>query len=102
MQSCRFAAQSVLIILLLWGVTSGAQTSQISPRVVGPVDELSLTTLRGNVSAAAQAQYDRGEAAGATPLTQMRIVLARAAEQQQALDRFEQELQEKSSSNYHK
>jgi subtilase family serine protease len=102
MQSCRFAAQSVLIFLLLWGATSGAQTLQISPRIVGPVDELSLTTLRGNVSAAVQAQYDRGEAAGATPLTQMRIVLARSAEQQQALDRFEQELQEKSSPDYHK
>jgi subtilase family serine protease len=32
----------------------------------------------------------------------MRIVLARSAEQQLALDRFEQELQEKSSPNYHK
>jgi hypothetical protein len=102
MQFCRFAAQSALIILLLWGATSGAQTSEVSPRIVGPVDELSLTTLRGNVSAAAQAQYDRGEAAGATLLTHMRIVLSRSAEQQRALDRFEQELQEKSSPNYHK
>jgi subtilase family serine protease len=102
MRSCRFAAQSVLILLLLWGATSGAQTSKISPRIVGPVDELSLITLRGNVSAAAQAQYDRGAAAGATQLTHVRIVLARSAEQQLALDRFEQELQEKSSPNYHK
>jgi subtilase family serine protease len=102
MQSCRFAAQAALIFLLLWGATSGAQTAEVSPRIVGPVDELSLATLRGNVSAAAQAQYDRGAAAGATLLTHMRIVLARSAEQQLALDRFEQELQEKSSPNYHK
>ena len=81
MQSCRFSVRAALIFLLLWGATSGAQTSQISPRIVGPVDELSLTTLRGNVSAAVQAQYDRGEAAGTTLLTHMRIVLARSAEQ---------------------
>jgi subtilase family serine protease len=99
---CRFLAQSALVCLLLWGSISGAQTSQVSPRIVGPVDEQSLITLQGNVSTAAQPQYDRGEPAGATQLTQMRIVLARSAEQQVALDRFEQELQERSSPNYHK
>jgi subtilase family serine protease len=102
MRFCCFAVKSALIGLLLWGAISRAQTSEVSPRISGPVDELSLITLQGNVSAATQAQYDRGEAAGATQLTYMRIVLSRSAEQQSALDRFEQELQEKSSPNYHK
>jgi subtilase family serine protease len=102
MQFCRFPAQFALISVLLAGAISGAQTSEVSPRIAGPVDKLSLTTLQGNVSAAVQAQYDRGEAAGATQLTHMRIVLSRSTEQQLALDRFEQELQEKSSPNYHK
>ena len=102
MQFCCSLAQSALFGLLLWGPISGAQTSRVPPRIAGPVDELSLTTLRGNVPAAAQPQYDRGEAAGTTQLNQIRIVLARSASQQQALDRFEQELQEKSSPNYHR
>ncbi|HTF61436.1 MAG TPA: protease pro-enzyme activation domain-containing protein, partial [Edaphobacter sp.] len=101
-RSFCFLAQSALIIVLFWGSLSRAQTSQIPERVVGPVDELSLTTLHGNVSAAIQPQYDRGETPGTTRLTHMRIVLARSAEQQAALDRFEQELQERSSPNYHK
>jgi subtilase family serine protease len=102
MRFCCFLAQSVLVSVFLWGAASGAQTSEIPPRIVGPVDELTLTTLQGNVSAAAQPQYDRGEAPGATQLTQIRIVLARSANQQQALNQFEQELQEKTSPNYHR
>jgi subtilase family serine protease len=99
---CRFLAKSVLVCGLLWGSISGAQVSEVSPRIVRPINEQLLTTLQGNVSAAAQPQYDRGEAAGITHLADMRIVLARSTEQQAALDRFEQELQEKSSPNYHK
>jgi subtilase family serine protease len=49
-----------------------------------------------------QPQYDRGEALGSSVLSHIRIVLTRSVEQQNALDRFEQELQDKSSPNYHK
>ncbi|MFL6307456.1 MAG: protease pro-enzyme activation domain-containing protein [Candidatus Sulfotelmatobacter sp.] len=101
MQFCCSLAQSALFGVLLWGQISGAQTSQVPPRIIGPVDELSLTTLQGNVPAVARPQYDRGEAEGTVQLNQVRIVLARSANQQQALDRFEQELQEKSSPHYH-
>jgi trimeric autotransporter adhesin len=101
-RSLCFLAQSALISVLFWGSLSRAQTSQVPERIVGPVDELSLTTLHGNVSAAIRPQYDRGEAPGATQLTHMRIVLTPSAEQNAALDRFEQELQEKSSPHYHR
>jgi trimeric autotransporter adhesin len=102
MRFCCFLAQSVLVNVILWGSISGAQTAEVPPRIAGPVDELSLTPLLGNVPGAAQPQYDRGEAAGTAQLTHMRIVLARSPVQQQSLDRFEQELQEKSSPNYHR
>jgi len=47
-------------------------------------------------------RYDRGEALESYQLRHVRILLTRSAEQQKALDRFEQELQDKSSPNYHK
>ena len=102
MRFCCFFAQCALVSVLLGGTSSGAQTSQVPPQIVGPVDELSLTTLQGNVSPAAEPRYDRGEAAGTTQLSEMRIVLVRSATQQHALDQFEQELQDKWSPNYHR
>ncbi|HWC99852.1 MAG TPA: protease pro-enzyme activation domain-containing protein [Candidatus Sulfopaludibacter sp.] len=101
MRYSRFLAPSAAANLLLWGLLCGAQAT-VAGRITGPINEQSRIALRGNVSAAAQSGFDRGEAPGATQLTRMRIVLARSAAKQAALDRFEQELQEKSSANYHR
>ncbi len=84
------------------GTLCGAQTSEGAARIAGPVDEHTRVVLHGNVSAAIQPQYDRGEAPGSNQLTSVRVVLARSAEQQASLDRFEQELQDKSSPAYHR
>src|ERR1039458_4585522 len=59
-------------------------------------------TLKGNVPHLARAEFDQGEASPSTPLTQMRLVLSRSAEQQAALDAYLAQLQDKSSPNYHK
>jgi hypothetical protein len=98
----RLFAFSALLSMVLWGALSRAQTPEVPPRIAGPIMEQARVRLRGNVSAMVQPQYDRGEAPGSNQLTHMRIVLTRSVEQQIALDRFEQELQDKSSSNYHK
>jgi subtilase family serine protease len=66
------------------------------------VDELSLTTLRGNVPQMARPEYDQGEASPSTQLTHIRLVLSRSSEQQAALDQYAADLQDKSSPNYHK
>ena len=79
-----------------------AQHSTVSPRITANVDELSLTTLRGNVSLLARPEYDQGEASPSTQLTHVRLVLSRSPEQQAALDQYAAELQDKSSPNYHK
>jgi subtilase family serine protease len=93
---------SVLAAALLCSTALPAQHSTATPRITANVDELSLTTLKGNVPRLAQAQFDQGEAASATQLTHMRVVLSRSTEQQAALDAYLAQLQDKSSPNYHK
>jgi trimeric autotransporter adhesin len=97
----RLFAFSALLSMVLWGALSRAQTPEVPPRIAGPIMEQARVLLQGNVPTTAQPQYDRGEAPGSSQLTHMRVVLARSAKQQAALDRFEQELQDKSSPNYH-
>ena len=65
-----------------------AQVSTVAPRVTGPVDESSLTTVKGSLSTLAQPQFDRGEAAPATELHNVRLVVQRSAEQEAALESF--------------
>jgi subtilase family serine protease len=92
----------VLAGALLCSTALLAQHSTATPRIAANVDELSLTTLKGNVPRLAQAQFDQGEAASSTQLTHMRLVLSRSPEQQTALDAYLAQLQDKSSPNYHK
>jgi hypothetical protein len=87
--------------LFFWANPILAQTLEIPARIVGPVNEQSRIALRGNVSPAVQPRFDRGAVPGWTEMSHMRIVLRRSRAQQAALDRFEQELQEKNSPNYH-
>jgi subtilase family serine protease len=96
---------NVLAILagaLLCSTALLAQHSTATPRIVANVNELSLTTLRGNVPSLARAEYDQGEASSSTQLTHIRLVLSRSPEQQAALDQYAADLQDKSSPNYHK
>ena len=79
-----------------------AQRAEIAPRITGPVDENSLVSFAGNVPWLARAEFDRGEAAPSTRMSHVRLVLARSSEQQAALDKYDAELQDKSSPNYHK
>jgi hypothetical protein len=76
--------------------------SAIAPRINGPVNETSLITLHGNVSAAARAELDQGEAPAATQMSHVRIVLSRSDEQEAALDKYIADLHDKSSPNYQK
>jgi len=79
-----------------------AQVSSVTPRVAAPVDESALTTLKGNITPLARAEYDRGEADPGRELRNMRLVLSRSAEQTAALNKLMGEQLDKSSTNYHK
>jgi hypothetical protein len=102
MSNLRSLPICILAGILFCGSVLTAQSSNIAPRITAAVNESSLTTLKGNVPMRAQAKYDQGEASSSTQLTHMRLVLSRSSEQEAALDTYLAELQDKSSSNYHK
>lgn len=93
----RFA----LALYLLLALTS-ASAQSVSPRarLLEPIDDSSLITLRGNTHPLARPQFDRGAAPYAQPARRMMLLLSRAPEQQKALDTFVGEQQDPSSPNY--
>ncbi len=102
MRRLWFLSFIAIIGVLLFGSASWAQSPAVAPRISGPVDESSRTTLKGNVPSKARAQFDQGKVAGSTQLTHVRLVLSPSSEQQAALDKYMAELQDKSSPNYRK
>jgi trimeric autotransporter adhesin len=95
------ACATAIMICALVCSSAPAQISTIAPRINGPIDEASLTALHGNVTSRARQEFDQGEAAPATELTFMRLVLSRSPEQEAALRQFMAEQLDKSSPNYH-
>ena len=85
--------------LLLFSSSIIGQSPQNLPRINGAVDENSVVALKGNVSALARAEFDRGEVPASTQLSHVRLVLTRSREQQAALDKYDAELLDKSSPN---
>jgi len=83
-------------------VAQQSTVSRTAPRIVEAVDESRLTKLPGNVPFLARAEFDQGRTSSSTPLTHLRLVLARSPEQEAALDQYLVDLQDKSSPNYHK
>lgn len=91
-----------IIGVVLFSSILSAQNPENTPRIVGPIDEQSLVVLQGNVSAAARAEFDRGEAPASAKLSHVRLILSRSSAQQAALDKYDANLLDKSSPNYHK
>jgi len=81
---------------------SASGMSTVAPRIVERVDESRITKLKGNVPLLARSEFDQGEVAPSVQLTHIRLVLSRSAAQEAALAKFQSELSDKSSPNYHK
>lgn len=94
-------APSAALFLALGSLSLPAQVSNVAPRIRGPIDESALVPLKGNVTALARPQFDRGEADPAVQLTGVRLVLSRSAAQEAALEQFMAEQLDKTSPNYH-
>jgi hypothetical protein len=78
-----------------------AQVSSIAPRIVSPIDDQSLTTLKGNIAPVARAEFDKGRASASTQLRNVRLVLSRSQEQQAALESLMAAQLDKNSPEYH-
>ncbi|MGD0271143.1 MAG: protease pro-enzyme activation domain-containing protein, partial [Candidatus Sulfotelmatobacter sp.] len=72
------------------------------PLITQPINELQLTTLRGNTHPLARPQFDLGTAPATLPMQRMLLVLKRSPQQESALDQLLNDQQDKSSPNYHK
>jgi subtilase family serine protease len=70
-------------------------------RIVGPVQERSLSVVRGNLHPLARPELDRGPLNSRQPIPRIKMVFTRTAEQDAALNTLLQEQQDPSSPNYH-
>src|SRR5262245_34560308 len=93
-----------LLLLTFFNSFSGVAFAQGRPprRIVQPVDETRLTTLRGNRHPLARAEFDRGAAPAGLAMERMLLVLGRSPEQHAALKRLLDEQQDKASPNFGK
>src|SRR5271165_3706973 len=90
MRSTRSLPQLALFLLacpLLCGITASAQAVAPAVRIVNPIDENDLVTLKGNTHPLANAKTDRGRVRPDLPMTDLILVLSRSPEQQAAFDR---------------
>ena len=81
----RFLSSGLLFVSSLLILNPVSAQGQALPHVVEAVDNAKRVTLPGNVHPLARAEFDRGAAPDALPMTRMLILLKRSDEQETAL-----------------
>lgn len=79
-----------------------AQQPAARTRIIAPIDNRSLVTLRGNRHPLARPEFDHGLAPDTLQLNRMLLLLSRTPEQQAALDKLVQDQHTPDSPNYRK
>lgn len=77
-----------------------AQAATAKVRIVSPIDETHLSTLRGSLNPAAIGAIDRGAVSADLPMV-LTMVLSRSADEQAAFDTFVASQYDQSSPNFH-
>ena len=95
-----------LCCAILVGSIAGYQqivgaVSQPRALITETISETNLVTLAGNTRPEATAANDRGAVADSLPMEHLWLQLRRSPEQEQALDKYLDELQDPKSPNYH-
>jgi hypothetical protein len=101
MRNLRFLP--LLALASLFGFAVAAKPQAITPqvRIVNPIDENSLATLRGNTHPLANARTDRGPVDPNLPMTDLILLLSRGKEQQAAFDKFVANQYDSHSADFH-
>jgi len=89
------------LILLTGGRSAFTAGSRTPPLITATIDEKALVTLAGNTRPEATAANDRGAVADNLPMGHTLLQLRRAPEQEQALEKYLDELEDPKSPNYH-
>jgi subtilase family serine protease len=100
----RFILSCTALALMGTGAAlAGAQAGSLTAasRIVQPIDESKLVTLASGMPRLATAKNDRGAVADSFRLDHMYLRLQRSAQQEQALERAIEDLQDPNSANYH-
>ena len=92
----------VLSGTLLCGTAAIAQEIAPAARIVNPIDESQLVTLKGTVHPLANARNDRGAAPDEMQLERMHLVLKRSNSQEAALHKLIGDLHAPGTASYHK
>ena len=92
----------VLAVALLFSTAAMSQIAAPAVRIVNPVDESQLVTLKGNVHPLANARNDRGAAPAGLQLQRMHLVLQRSSSQEAALRQFIGDAHTPGTASYHK
>ena len=101
MRPLRSLPLSLLGSTLLCASAALAQQFAPAVRIVNPINESQLTTLKGNTHPAANARNDRGPVSPDLPMTDLILVLSRSPEQQAAFDKFVASQYEPGSPDFH-
>ncbi|MGC9946381.1 MAG: choice-of-anchor D domain-containing protein [Bryobacteraceae bacterium] len=88
-------------IVLCAGLFAAVGNAQTLPLVTQTIDEAHLVILRGNVHPLARPQYDRGPVPDSFELRHLCLLLKRAPEREQAVQRFIGQLHDPASTLYH-
>jgi trimeric autotransporter adhesin len=91
----------VLASVAFSSIPALAQQAAPAIRIVNPIDESQLVTLKNTVHPLANAANDRGAAPDAMQLSRMQLVLQRSPSQEAALHQLINQLQTPGSSSYH-
>jgi subtilase family serine protease len=94
-------SRRVLASSLLCATAAMCQQYAPSVRIVNPIDESQLTSLKGNTHPAANSANDRGAVSPSLSMGDLILVLSRSQEQQAAFDRFVASQYDPTSPNFH-
>ncbi len=98
----RFSPLSVLSVALLVASSAIAQQATPAVRIVNPIDEKQLVTIKGTMHPLANAKNDRGAAPDEMQLDRMHLVLKRSNAQENSLRQTIADLHAPGNPSYHK
>lgn len=102
MRCLRLFALCVVASALLSVTPAVAQNAASATRIVNPIDESNLVTLKGSVHPLANAKNDRGVAADSMPLNRIHLMLKRSAGQEAALQQLMGQMHTPGNPSFHK
>jgi len=85
-----------------FSIPCAAQQLAPQPLITQPIDDMQVTTLKGNTHPLARPQFDIGAAPPNLPMNRMLLVLKRSPQQDFTLHKLLDDQQDKASPNYHK